>query len=257
MRVVLHLEEGMMSVILRPNAAPIYAFLSYITMHQDQLPPGRKILDCGAGGPLPPLALFQQHGFEPWGIDSSVTQLERARVFCAQHDIDLNLQQGDMRSIPFEDATFDFVYEQYAMVHLTRRDTQTAIGEMHRVLKPGGLCFLGVASRATFPPMGQEKAPGEFWGMEGGTETMHSAYTHAEADQLFGAWTVLQKEQRTIWHAAYAAQLTPEDWMSIYDEAHPTQSPEEWRALYAQRVTLMQYVHVYYLLQKPETVQDI
>ena len=237
-----------MSVILRPNAVPVYAFLSYITSHADELPPGRKILDCGAGGLLPPLALFQQHEFDVWGIDVSETQLTRAQSFCTQQGIELNLQLGDMRNMPFDNAFFDFVFEQYAMVHLTKHDTQIAINEMYRVLKPGGLCFLGVISQDTFPPMGKETAPGEFLGMEGGTETIHSAFTHREADQLFAGWTVLRKEQHSTWQTAYAEQLTPEEWMEIYEEAQPAQSPEDWRALYEQRGTLMQHVHIYAIL---------
>ncbi|MHA1290912.1 MAG: hypothetical protein ACTSPB_26300, partial [Candidatus Thorarchaeota archaeon] len=38
----------------------------------------KKILDCGAGGRFPPLAIFHQHGFETHGIDLSDDQIERA-----------------------------------------------------------------------------------------------------------------------------------------------------------------------------------
>jgi hypothetical protein len=56
----------MKNVVLRTNAIPVYGFLSVITVRQSQEEtlPQRKILDCGAGGPVPPLALFHHEGHE-------------------------------------------------------------------------------------------------------------------------------------------------------------------------------------------------
>ena len=151
----------MKNIILRPNGAPVYSFLSWVNAHQpeDEALEKRKILDCGAGGPVPPLALFQQHGFECRGIDRSLEQLEKARHFCQKHEIELNLHEGDMRQIPFEDGSFDYVYEHYSMCHLSKEDTALAASEMHRVLKPGGFCFLGFISNETWPRslFGEEK----------------------------------------------------------------------------------------------------
>ncbi len=81
----------MSNIILSPNAAPVYRFLSFILSRD--LAPG-KILDCGAGGPLPPLAIFAQQGFDCWGIDISDQQLEKAKAFAAEHDLTLHLQKG-------------------------------------------------------------------------------------------------------------------------------------------------------------------
>jgi hypothetical protein len=60
-------------VILRTNAIPVHGFLSFINARHppNEMQPRVKILDCGAGGPVPPLALFHQHRFEAWGIDAS------------------------------------------------------------------------------------------------------------------------------------------------------------------------------------------
>ncbi len=155
----------MKNVILRPNGIPVYSFLSLINARQaedDGLQ--KKILDCGAGGPVPPLALFHQHGFEGWGIDTSKEQLERARQFCQGQGIELYLREGDMRWIPFEEGAFDYIYEHYSMCHLSKQDTDLAVSEMYRVLKRGGVCFLGVISADTWPKslFGQEEQPGEY-----------------------------------------------------------------------------------------------
>lgn len=72
------------SVILRTNAIPVYGFLSRIAaaLPEGETLTGRTILDCGAGGPVPPSALFCQHGLQTWGIDASQAQLERAMRIC-------------------------------------------------------------------------------------------------------------------------------------------------------------------------------
>ena len=165
----------MADTILRTNAIPVYGFLSTINakVPLEKGQPRGKILDCGAGGPVPPLALFAQQGFEAWGIDISEEHLEEANRFSEESGLDIHLQSGDMREIPFEDETFDYVYEHYAMCHLSKKDTARAIDEMHRVLrKHEGLCFLGVISMDCQPKagFGEEQAPGEFWGQEGGEE---------------------------------------------------------------------------------------
>ena len=245
----------MKNVVLRPNAIPVYGFLSNILARESpsDVSQTRTILDCGAGGPVPPLALFHQHGFECWGIDVSKEQLEKARRFSDAQGITLYLREGDMRHIPFEDGAFDYVYEHYAMCHLSKQDTALAVREMHRVLKPGGLCFLGVISADTWPKslFGQEKAPGKYWGEEGGhAHTLHSLFTDREAYALLAAWELVskQKQLRYLWEAAAETSLAA--WMALYEEAADRFSQSVWQAKYGERANAFRYVHVYYLLKK-------
>jgi len=193
----------MVDIILRTNAIPVYGFLSTInTKHpQEGDQPRGKILDCGAGGPVPPLALFAQHGFEAWGIDISEEQLEKARQFCQEKGIKSHLETGDMRQIPFEDEMFDYVYEHYAMCHQSKQDIAQAISEMHRVLKKKGLCFLGVISMDSRPKssFGKEKAPGEFWGLQGGEKDLHTMFTDEEIEGLLADWEVISEEKRILY----------------------------------------------------------
>lgn len=246
------------SVILRTNAIPVYGFLSIINTRNppERKQPRRKILDCGAGGAVPPLALFHQHGFETWGIDASEKQLERARAFCDAQNIDVYLQEGDMRQIPFEAETFDYVYEHYSMCHLSKRDTVGAIGEMYRVLKPGGLCFLGVISADSWPPsfLGQEREPGEFWGEEGGEETLHTVFSETGADELVSGWKIISKEKHVRYVRSLAEKLSLNEWMALHREAMDRCTQAEWRARYGQRANAYQYAHLYYILRKPDPV---
>jgi ubiquinone/menaquinone biosynthesis C-methylase UbiE len=246
----------MKDVILRTNAKPVYGFLSTINARQ---PEGetlqdRRILDCGAGGAVPPLALFWRHGFEAWGIDTSPEQLDRARQFCEEQGIELHLRTGDMRAIPFEDESFDYVYEHYSMCHLSKRDTGKAVGEMYRVLKPGGLCFFGVISADSWPKsfFGQERQPGEYWGEEGGHElTLHSMFSDEEADILASVWQIVSKEKQVRYLLELAKETSLGSWMDLYEEAEDKLSPEAWRARYQSRANAFQYTHLYFIAEKP------
>jgi SAM-dependent methyltransferase len=246
----------MENVILRTNAIPVYGFLSFINARhpQGETPQRSKILDCGAGGPVPPLALFHRHGFEAWGIDASDGQLDRARQFCERQGIELHLRTGDMRRIPFEDETFDYVYEHYSMCHLGKRDTALAVSEMYRVLKRQGLCFLGVISADSWPKswFGQEREPGEYWGEEGGEPTLHSVFSDEEVDELVSAWEVVSKEKRVTYLGGLADETSLEAWMELYGEAGDRYSQEAWRARYGSRASAFQYAHLYFILRKAE-----
>jgi SAM-dependent methyltransferase len=247
-------ERYMQPVVLRGNATPIYTFLSFINERQGEgAPLGGRILDCGAGGLVPPLALFCQHGFEGWGIDVSEEQLEGARAFCTRRGVTAELRRGDMRQMPFEDCFFDYVYEHYSMCHLSKGDTAQAIAEMWRVLKPGGLCFLGVISRDTWPMawFGEEREPGEFWGREGGEEgVLHSVFSDQEADCLVSVWEVLHREKRVTYLVRAADRVTIEDWMALRAEAPEGSSEDTWRDMYGRRATMFCYAHLYYILRK-------
>ncbi len=240
-------------IILRPLAAPVYRFQSVLS---DQLPDGetlagRKILDCGAGGPRPPLALFSQSGMETYGIDISNAQLAKAGDFARDNGLSFRLSQGDMRQIPFADEVFDYVYEHYSMCHLSKRDTATAVGEMHRVLKRGGLCFLGVISIDSRPKtfFGEEKEPGEFWS-DGDDSHRHCMFTDREADRLVSNWSVIAKEKRVAYMFEQAQALSPEEWEEAYDGGQSGISRDEWRERYDDRANNLLYSHLYFILRK-------
>jgi len=244
----------MAATILRANAIPVYGFLSFIhSRHSDETPMQLKILDCGAGGKVPPLAIFAQQGFECWGIDISDEQLDKANAYCTEHEIELHLQKGDMRQIPFNDATFDFVYEQYAMCHLSKSDTALAIREMHRVLKPGGLCLLGFISTSCFPKLsfGKEQAPGEYYGKEGEEQSLHSLFSDQEIDALLTDWEVLSKQKNVAYQQGMSQKPSLAEWMDAYPSSGSGYTQDAWRQRYETHGNEMQYAHLFYTLQKP------
>jgi len=200
---------------------------------------------------MPPLALFHQLGFDTCGIDTSDEQLNKAAQYCKENKIDLHLQKADMRNMPFENASFDYVYEQQSMCHLTKKDTARAIAEMYRVLKKGGLCFLGLISTDTFPLMGREKEPGEFHSGENEEdEVVHSAFDDSEAERYLENWEIIRKDKKVTSMREYWKNVPLEEWMEIHDYMSEIYNRDQWQSLYDDRLSSVAYAHMYFILRK-------
>lgn len=96
---------------------------------------------CGIGTQAVGLAL---RGHRVTGTDISPAAAERAGREAAQRGLEMPTQAADMRSLPFEDAAFDVVVcADNSLPHLlTAEDLRTALGEMRRVLRSGGLLLI-------------------------------------------------------------------------------------------------------------------
>jgi SAM-dependent methyltransferase len=183
-------RSGMNQAIFPP---PIYTLVRYA----DRYNVDKTALDCGAGGRKPPLALFFQHGYKAYGIDLSDAQLTAATDFAEREKIELNMVKADMRWIPFRDATFGCVYSWNASVHLTKEDTELAVGEMLRVLKKGGLLYTNfIWGKGRWEDLGEERERGEFWTIIDGEDVVHSCFSEAEADRFFEKVDLLYKQRR-------------------------------------------------------------
>jgi SAM-dependent methyltransferase len=234
--------------------APVVMFREFANYKVDdpELALGKTVLDCGAGGRYPPLALFHQHGYESFGIDISYVEIERAQAFCAQHNIALNLQQGDARALPYRDRSFSFVYEFMTICHLTRADTVIAIQEMTRVLRGSGYLFLGFITSDIWPS-GPETSPGsgEVLFSAGGSMVLHSVYDDNEPDQYFAGMEIIFKEKRTFWMRSIMATASREEWNDDWHPEKSRYSQEEWASMYDERMERAIYPHLYYIVQKP------
>lgn len=90
----------------------------------------------GTGLNLP----FYPSGVRLTGVDLSTEMLAAARTRAAELGRDADLREADAAALPFADASFDTVVCTLAMCAVP--DDRAAIGEMGRVLRPGGRLLL-------------------------------------------------------------------------------------------------------------------
>ena len=113
---------------------------SYLLPH---LKPGLNVLDfgCGPGTITVGLARSVEPG-RVHGIDLEQSQIEMARAAAADggHD-NATFHVANVTDLPFEDDSFDVAHSHTVLTHVP--DTQAALSEIRRVLKPGGI----IASR--------------------------------------------------------------------------------------------------------------
>ena len=104
------------------------------------LPEGRRVLEvgCGRGVALPPLVRWLRPA-RLAGLDVDQALLEIARSRLQEHALEreVELVLGDVRELPFPDASFDVVIDFGTCYHVARRPR--ALREIARVLAPGGL----------------------------------------------------------------------------------------------------------------------
>jgi SAM-dependent methyltransferase len=87
-------------------------------------------------------AWLARRGARAVGIDNSPRQLETARRFQAEFELEFPLIQGDAERTPFADAVFDLAISEYGAAIWC--DPYVWIPEAARLLRPGGrLLFLG------------------------------------------------------------------------------------------------------------------
>jgi ubiquinone/menaquinone biosynthesis C-methylase UbiE len=109
---------------------------------------GRRLLEvgCGIGTDL---VRFAKGGARVTGIDLAQTAIELARKNFELNGVkaeDLRVANGE--ALPYADAEFDVVYG-HGVIQYTA-DAPRLIGEMHRVLKPGGTGIFMVYNRVSW-----------------------------------------------------------------------------------------------------------
>jgi SAM-dependent methyltransferase len=116
------------------SARAYYAeYVQFVLRRVDR--PGGRLLDVGCGGGWSSY-LFARLSFDVTGMDLNPASVE------APPAANLRFAQGDARALPFDDGAFDVVASYQALEHVP--DPQAALGEMLRVLRPGGLvCVVG------------------------------------------------------------------------------------------------------------------
>ena len=104
------------------------------------------VLEIGIGSGLN-LAFYERAKVEKlYGLDPSLELQKLARKRAAEAGLDVEFLALSGESIPLDDASVDTVVTTYTLC--TIPDAERALGEMHRVLRPGGHLLFSEHGRA-------------------------------------------------------------------------------------------------------------
>jgi SAM-dependent methyltransferase len=169
------------------------------------LTPGARVLDvpCGYGRHAVPLA---REGYRVVGLDRSAAQLDEARRRRGTAK-GLHLVRADYREIPFATGTFDGALTLLSSLGYAGEDgDRRVLGEIRRVLRPGGRLVIDTNHRDRLPP----RSPWREWHPLG-----HGAVLLQESrvDRVRGLVEIVHSylpaggpaETRTILWRAYSA----------------------------------------------------
>ena len=116
----------------------------YFREHPVPLEDDAQILDAGCGTGLLTLALLRTlpRPAQINAIDLSASSLQKARQavrgVLAGRPHQVRFLQANLLALPFANETFDFIATSGALEYVSLRE---GLGELARVLKPGGLLF--------------------------------------------------------------------------------------------------------------------
>ena len=105
---------------------------------------GKRVLDVGCGDGVLSVTLARQ-GAHVTGVDVDRSMLDAARDRARSAHADATYIEGNARSLPFADDTFDVVVAVTVLCFVP--DADSAVSEMARVLRPGGRLVIGELGR--------------------------------------------------------------------------------------------------------------
>jgi len=109
----------------------------------------KTLLEIGTG-PGRDSLFFQENGFGVTGIDISPVMVD----FCRKKGVVAFVM--DAVDLEFEDGSFDAVYALNSFLHLSKQEFPIALENVHRVLQPGGLFYLGLYGGVDFESVWEE-----------------------------------------------------------------------------------------------------
>lgn len=157
-------------------------------------------LDAGTGFGILPLELAGQMPITIHGVDIDEAELAIAHELKAelqgmnyfQEGSQVQFQQGDLYSLSFAEATFDFIISRFVYQHL--RNPEAVSDEFFRVMKTGGyLCIIDIDDQfsISYPQSNAfqrlEKAFSDLQSLRGGDRLVGRkipAYLHAAGFQI-------------------------------------------------------------------------
>jgi ubiquinone/menaquinone biosynthesis C-methylase UbiE len=124
----------------RPGDVPFSRLIPYADLR------GKDVLEIGCGTGVH-ARLLAESGARLTAVDLTDTAIELTTRRLDLHGLEANVLQADAERLPFDDASFDFVWS-WGVIHHSSR-TEAVLAEVARVLRPGGTFALMVYHRSS------------------------------------------------------------------------------------------------------------
>ncbi len=104
-------------------------------------------LGCGLGRHS---ILFGKNNFNISCFDISSDAISRTKEWCNEKKINANYKVGDMLELDYPDNSFDCILCMNVLSHTDTEGIKRIIGNIRRVLRVGGECYLTLCSKDTW-----------------------------------------------------------------------------------------------------------
>lgn len=117
--------------------------LKHLDIKEDDI-----ILDVGCGGGIN-IKRMAEKAKKVYGVDYSIESVKLSREVNRQgiYDGKVEVMNGNVQKLPFDDETFDIV-TAFETIYFWP-DIEKCFGEVKRVLKPGGVFLIGMESNGS------------------------------------------------------------------------------------------------------------
>lgn len=189
------------------------------------LRPGETVLDLGSGGGIDVLLSARRVGPTgfAYGLDMTDEMLELARRNAAEAGAtNVEFRKGEIESIPLADASVDVVISN-CVINLSA-DKATVLGEIARVLRPGGRIGISdVVADDTLAPA-DRATRGSFVGCIAGALSFAEYRAGLEAVGLTGISVTPTHAVADGLHGAIVRATKPADWSA--SDTRPVNLPK-------------------------------
>jgi SAM-dependent methyltransferase len=191
------------------------------TVFSDLLPKDGKILEAGCG--LGRWVFYlRQKGFDVIGLEAS----SQAFSVIREHDPEGYIKEGDVRSMPFDDGSFQALISLGVMEHF-EEGPQKLLLESNRVLKKGGLLFVSIPPNTLVRKMFLNPVLSLKYSIK---KMLGKKLAFAEYRSTEKEFTPFIKESGFEIQGVYTDELDPPRNIGLYIDFPRLQSPEKhWK----------------------------
>ena len=149
-------------------------------------------------------------------------RVSMARVAAERESVTIEWCKGHAEQLPFPDGSFDLIFCQFGLMFF--KDRQTALTEMHRVLRPGGRVRLSVWQGLDRHPFYQTLH--DVSRRRLGKSSVQHVFSLGNSDKLRRLLTEAGFQQVEIEPASITARFSnPEEFLAWEIDVEPSETP--------------------------------